>query len=117
MKDKKRDLKAYDIHFAGLKDGEHLFEYQVDNHFFEFFDYHEFNSVNHLVQVRLQKKSTLLELDFPLKALSMSIVISLMNLLISPLRLSLTWLSSLGKNIMMIMKSCLFSLRESTLSM
>ena len=47
MKDKKRDLKAYDIHFAGLKDGEHLFEYQVDNHFFELFDYQEFNSVNH----------------------------------------------------------------------
>ena len=64
MKDKKRDLKAYDIHFAGLKDGEHLFEYQIDNHFFELFDYHEFNQVNQRVSVHLKKKSTLLELHF-----------------------------------------------------
>ena len=64
MKEKKRDLKAYDIHFAGLKDGEHLFEYQIDNHFFELFDYHEFNEVSQRVSVRLQKKSTLMELHF-----------------------------------------------------
>ena len=64
MKDKKRDLKAYDIHFAGLKDGEHLFEYQIDNHFFKLFDYHEFNEVSQRVSVHLVKKSTLLELHF-----------------------------------------------------
>ena len=67
MKDRKRLLKAYDIHFAGLKIGEHLFEYQIDNHFFELFDYTEFNDVSEQVSVCLKKKSNLLELKFSTK--------------------------------------------------
>ena len=64
MKDNKREFRAYDIHFAGLKDGKHLFEYHIDNHFFNLFDYHEFNDVNQEVTIHLDKKSTLLELNF-----------------------------------------------------
>ncbi len=58
--------KQYDflIPFAGLKLGKHQFEYQIDNAFFEGFDYHEFEAANVTINVVFEKKSTLLELDF-----------------------------------------------------
>lgn len=56
--------KEYLIPFIGLKTGKHHFEYQISNAFFEIFDYHEFNNSNIKVNVVLEKKSTLLELNF-----------------------------------------------------
>lgn len=59
-----KKLKEYDISFVGLKQGKHLFEYEIGNTFFELFDYHEFNDVNQKVSIWLDKKSNLLELSF-----------------------------------------------------
>ena len=48
----------------GLKQGKHQFEYDIDNKFFEHFDYDEFNSANINVDLLLEKKPTMLELTF-----------------------------------------------------
>ena len=58
------DLKEYLIPFAGLKIGKHQFDYQLDNTFFGYFEYDEFNDASIKVTVVLEKKSTMLELDF-----------------------------------------------------
>ncbi|UOB19292.1 YceD family protein [Abyssalbus ytuae] len=60
-------LKEYDIPFVGLKVGKHQFEYQIDNTFFEAFNYNEFNSCNITVKVVLDKKSSMLELNLKSK--------------------------------------------------
>ena len=39
-----KDLKEFNIQFVGLKEGSHLFEYEIDNKFFEAFNYDEFKS-------------------------------------------------------------------------
>ena len=57
-------LKDYIIPFIGLKVGEHHFDYQIDNTFFKNFEYDEFNSVDLKIDLRLEKKSTFLELYF-----------------------------------------------------
>jgi uncharacterized metal-binding protein YceD (DUF177 family) len=57
-------LKEYTIKFVGLKLGLHNFEYQIDNKFFEYFEYSEFNDANVTVDVTLNKKTTLLEFHF-----------------------------------------------------
>ena len=59
-----KPLKDYTIQFVGLKEGKHCFEYQIDNKFFEHFEYDEFNDAKLDVKVVLNKKSTLLELHF-----------------------------------------------------
>ena len=59
-----RKLKEFTIPFVGLKQGKHQFEYDIDNKFFEHFDYDEFNSANIKVNLLLEKKSTMLELTF-----------------------------------------------------
>ena len=55
--------KEFTIPFSGLKLGNHRFEYKVDNTFFEHFDFDEFNEVDAKVQIALEKKPTLLELE------------------------------------------------------
>ena len=57
-------LKEFNIPFVGLKVGEHHFEYELEHTFFDHFEYTEFNDSNLLVHVVLNKKSTLLELNF-----------------------------------------------------
>lgn len=52
------------IPFVGLKLGKHQFEYQIDNAFFENFEYDEFDAANVTVNVVLEKKSTMLEIGF-----------------------------------------------------
>jgi hypothetical protein len=37
-----KDLKEFNIPFVGLKEGKHLFEYKIDNTFFELYNYSEF---------------------------------------------------------------------------
>lgn len=59
-----KNLKAFLIPFTGLKIGKHQFDYQLDNSFFECFDYAEYNSANIKVDLVLEKKNTLLELYF-----------------------------------------------------
>jgi len=54
--------KEYSIPFAGLKQGKHQFEYQIDNTFFESFDYHEFNDAALELHVVLDRMTTVLEL-------------------------------------------------------
>ena len=55
--------KEYLIPFVGLKLGKHQFEYQINNAFFEIFDYNEFQNSDIKVNVVLEKKSTMLELS------------------------------------------------------
>lgn len=57
-------LKSYTIPFIGLKVGEHHFDYQIDNTFFQHFEYDEYNAVNVEINLKLEKKPTLLELCF-----------------------------------------------------
>ncbi|NER14254.1 DUF177 domain-containing protein [Leptobacterium flavescens] len=59
-----KKLKEFDIPFVGLKQGKHQFVYQIDNAFFEAFNFDEFNSTSIKVVVELDKKSSLLELSF-----------------------------------------------------
>jgi uncharacterized metal-binding protein YceD (DUF177 family) len=59
-----KDLKKFNIQFVGLKEGSHLFEYEIDNTFFEAFTYDEFESSSIKVSLDFIKKSTLFELAF-----------------------------------------------------
>ncbi|SHF96135.1 Uncharacterized metal-binding protein YceD, DUF177 family [Flavobacterium segetis] len=58
-----KNTKEYLIPFAGLKLGKHHFEYQINNAFFEIFDYNEYQDSNIKVNLVLEKTNTLLELN------------------------------------------------------
>jgi uncharacterized metal-binding protein YceD (DUF177 family) len=57
-----KQLGEYLIPFIGLKLGKHQFEYQINNTFFEDFDFDEFENSAVKVNVVLEKKSTFMEL-------------------------------------------------------
>ena len=59
-----KELKTFTIPFVGLKDGKHQFEFKIDKTFFDFFDYQDFNDASVEVDLELNKKTTLLELNF-----------------------------------------------------
>ncbi|MBD0831324.1 YceD family protein [Aestuariibaculum sediminum] len=59
-----KPLKEYTIPFVGLKLAKHHFEYEIEQAFFDYFEYQEFNDVKVMVNLQLEKKSTLLELHF-----------------------------------------------------
>ncbi|RED50705.1 YceD family protein [Seonamhaeicola aphaedonensis] len=59
-----KPLKEFVIQFVGLKLGKHHFDYKIEQTFFDFFEYKEFNNTSVNVDVELEKKSTLLELHF-----------------------------------------------------
>ena len=59
-----KPLKEFTIPFVGLKIGKHQFEFDIKQKFFEHFEYEDFNNVNVKADVVLEKKATLLELDF-----------------------------------------------------
>ena len=59
-----KKTKEYLIPFVGLKLGKHHFEYQIDNAFFDNFDYDEFQNSDIKVNVVLEKKSNMLEISF-----------------------------------------------------
>ena len=61
---KKMELKDFTIPFIGLKEGKHQFDYQIDNSFFELFDFDEFNAAAIQVDLQFHKKQTMLELTF-----------------------------------------------------
>ena len=58
------NLKQYNIPFIGLKQGKHLFEYEIENTFFEAFNFNEYNSSRLQVKLVFDKKSTFFELNF-----------------------------------------------------
>ncbi len=62
-----KKLKAYTIPFVGLKIGTHHFDYKIDNTFFEDFEYDEFNTVDVDIDLKFEKKTTLMELHFSSK--------------------------------------------------
>tara|TARA_B100001113_G_scaffold333418_1_gene311249 strand:- start:343 stop:861 length:519 start_codon:yes stop_codon:yes gene_type:complete len=57
----------YKIEFAGLKIGDHQFKFNADNKFFDKFNFSDFNDINVDIDIKLTKKSTLLELTFILR--------------------------------------------------
>ena len=59
--------KEFFIPFVGLKQGEHKFEYHIENVFFESFGYEEFNGADIEVEAILNKTSTMMELDLNAK--------------------------------------------------
>lgn len=59
-----KNLKEFLIPFAGLKEGKHQFEYQIDSSFFEQFEFDEYQSVDVKVNLVLEKKNTIMELCF-----------------------------------------------------
>ena len=52
------------IKFSGLKEGIHLFNYELGNKFFKNFDYYDFLDANLFAKLELEKQSTLLNLKF-----------------------------------------------------
>ena len=59
-----KPLKAYDIQFVGLKLGRHIYDYEINQTFFEYFEFDEFNTINVNLNIHLEKKTTLFELKF-----------------------------------------------------
>ncbi|AZQ43180.1 YceD family protein [Nonlabens ponticola] len=57
------ELKAFNIAFAGLKQGKHEFKFELDNTFFENYGYDDFNAASVIVDVVLDKRSTLMDLS------------------------------------------------------
>jgi uncharacterized metal-binding protein YceD (DUF177 family) len=56
--------KDFDIPFSGLKLGKHLFSFDIVDAFFELFDYSEIKKGTVKVNVTLDKKVSMLTLDF-----------------------------------------------------
>ncbi|WP_298779755.1 DUF177 domain-containing protein [uncultured Polaribacter sp.] len=59
-----KGLKEFNIPFVGLKLGNHLYNYTIDNKFFETFNFDDFNNSSIEVSLHFLKKSTLFELTF-----------------------------------------------------
>ena len=60
-------LSQYTIPFSGLKEGEHLFDFIADDRFFAGFEESEITKGSITVQVKLEKRSTYLRLNFVLR--------------------------------------------------
>jgi uncharacterized metal-binding protein YceD (DUF177 family) len=59
-----KSLSPYLIKFSGLKEGIHLFNYELGNKFFRNFDYYDFLEAKLFAKLELEKQSTLLNLKF-----------------------------------------------------
>ncbi len=57
------ELKEFTIPFIGLKLGEHRFNFELTNTFFEHFGYDEFDHAKINLEVLLDKKTTLLDIN------------------------------------------------------
>ncbi|CAI8159687.1 MAG: Uncharacterised protein [Bacteroidota bacterium] len=64
MKEAKTVLTPFVLAFAGLKEGIHHFSLDITSKFFDAFDYTEFNAAALNAQVELNKKASMLELQF-----------------------------------------------------
>lgn len=56
-------LRKYEIPFAGLKDGEHSFEFQISKEFFENYEASVISNGSLIAEVTLEKSQRLLVLD------------------------------------------------------
>jgi uncharacterized metal-binding protein YceD (DUF177 family) len=56
-------LSTYIIHYAALKEGVHLFEYQLAQEFFDLFEQPIVEGANVLIKLSLHKTATMLVLD------------------------------------------------------
>ena len=59
-----KSLSPYLIKFSGLKEGIHIFNYELGNKFFKNFDYYDFLDAKLFAKLELEKQSTLLNLKF-----------------------------------------------------
>lgn len=59
--DKEMRHKEFTIPFSGLKLGKHHFDFQIDQSFFDAFQYEEFNDAQVRVDLVLEKMSTMME--------------------------------------------------------
>ena len=59
-----KSLSPYLLKFSGLKEGIHLFSYEIGNKFFKNFDYYDFLDAKLFAKLELEKQSTLLNLKF-----------------------------------------------------
>ena len=59
-----KSLSPYLVIFSGLKEGVHLFDFEIGNKFFKNFDYYDFADANIKTILELEKKPTLLNLKF-----------------------------------------------------
>jgi uncharacterized metal-binding protein YceD (DUF177 family) len=57
-------LKDFDISFVGLKDGTHQFRYDIDETFFDLFDYSDLGEAKIQVVCDFKKSTTMMELQF-----------------------------------------------------
>jgi uncharacterized metal-binding protein YceD (DUF177 family) len=64
-----KPLKEFTIPFVGLKIASHHFDFDIDKAFFEYFEYEDFNDAKVDVKVVLEKKTTLLELNFKISGI------------------------------------------------
>ncbi len=60
-------MNQYTIQYSGLSDGEHKFQYEIKQDFFQEFDYAEINKGAVLVDVYLTKRPRMLVLRFIIK--------------------------------------------------
>lgn len=59
-----KQFKEFKIPFVGLKEGKHQFDFQIDKKFFDAFDFDEFEEVDFKIRLEMNKKTTLMELEF-----------------------------------------------------
>ena len=57
-------LSPYLIKFSGLREGMHIYNYELGNKFFKKFDYYDFLDAKLFAKLELEKQSTLLNLKF-----------------------------------------------------
>lgn len=62
-----KPLKQFSIPFTGLKIGKHLFDFEVDNSFFDAFEYSLVKKGNLKAEVELDKQETMLILQIHIK--------------------------------------------------
>ncbi len=61
-----KKFSNFNIPFTGLNLGNHLYDYKIDKAFFDLFEYCEINNGEFDVEVELEKKETMLILNFNL---------------------------------------------------
>jgi len=52
-----KSLSPYLVKFSGLKEGVHLFDFEIGNKFFKNFDYYDFADANITTILELEKKT------------------------------------------------------------
>ncbi len=64
MNEAKNDLALFKLPFAGLKEGLHHFNLNITSTFFDAFNYTEFHDAALVAHIELNKKATMLEIQF-----------------------------------------------------